>query len=399
MKKIFTSVIALLFAGSLSAQTNSITLTQSSYSSVNISTDTFGAFKAPFPPIAPGTDQYWDLASGIYDNIKYYSQQFTGSNTAFPSATFYEATRLHKMGSLDSVKFNSQRWSGITATGFQRMGESTDRQAIWLGQIGAAVNDSLVVLQQNAAYPTPYDLIKFPATYNSTWNSSFDVTFNMELTLSGQGLNKAPFVYKSHTDYMFTCPGWGTARVLLFDGTYGEDKVLMERIKGTTTDSFFLNGVPAPANVLTTLGLTQGKVSNNNFDELFRPNEVNALALYLYGADNTFTNIQSTEVHVQRLPFAASVKSVSADGSMALYPNPVNAARVVHIKLNTAANGNYSYRVTNITGQESASGTIAANGQNELSVVLPAAVTNGVYWLSLTDNKGKITVAPFRLAE
>lgn len=395
MRKTFTSIIAILFTGILSAQT-SITLSQGSYANLGIYTDTFGAFKSPYPQLTTGTNQFWDLSTGTYDNIKYYTQQYTGTNAAFPNASFYENTRLHKMGSYDSLKFYSKRWSGITASGFQRMGEETDRKAIWLGQFaGFTGTDSMVVLKQDSPYPTPYDLIKFPATYNSSWNNSFDVSFNMEFT--GLSYNHAPFVYKSHTAYTFTCPGWGKARVLNFDNTYGEAEVLMVRILGVTTDSFFLNGSPAPTNVLSALGLTQGKVSNNNFDELFRANEVNALALYLYGADATFTNIQSAQVHVQRVPFAESVNNISADGSMTLYPNPVGVTRTILVKLNEAARGNYQYKVSNIAGQQMADGSFTAYGQKVFPVTLPAEMANGVYWLTLINAEGKSTVAPFRL--
>jgi hypothetical protein len=139
-------------------------------------------------------------------------------------------------------------------------------------------------------------------------------------------------------------------------------------------------------------------VSNNYFDELFRINEVNALVLYLYGNDNTFTNMQSSQVHMLRL-WPASVKALSKDGSMALYPNPVGSERKLTIKLSHPSSANSEFKITRIDGAVVSSGKLSASGKNELEVLLPSTISNGIYWLTLTTEDGNMQVAPFSFSE
>lgn len=396
MKKLYAFSFALLSWATGKAQ---ITIDQSSYPALVIAADTFGSIQGGAPSLDTGTNREWDFTGVAYENVKYYSEQMTATNPNLPNATWWER-RSYKPGTLDSIRFQTRRWSGITPAGLMRIGEDMDRKAIWLGQFGGtfSAGDSLVILQQDVPYSPAYPLIKFPATYNSNWTAGFDFVVNMELTYANAGLNKAPFVYKSHIDYEFDIPGWGKALTKKFDGTLGEAEVLMERISGTTTDSFLLNGSPAPINILSSLGLTQNKVTNNYFDELFRINEVNALVLYLYGQDNTFQNVQSSQVQMLRL-WPANVKAVSKDGSMSLYPNPVNGDRKLTIKLSNPPSTNSDYKITRIDGAVVSTGKFAASGKNELEILLPASITNGIYWLTLTNNEGKTQVAPFSFAE
>ncbi|WP_276135227.1 T9SS type A sorting domain-containing protein [Polluticoccus soli] len=399
MKKLYAFAIAMLGAGAAFAQ---ITLTQSSYSSAVIGSDTFADAQLPVPQLAPGSAaQEWDFTGVQYSNTRYYSEQLQGTNSNLPGASWY-SSRNTKMGALDSLRLKTNRWSGITATGFMRIGETTERYAIGLGQFGAPfiASDSLVILAQDAPYSQPYPLIKFPATYNSSWQSTWSLTVNMELTFQAQSLTSAPFQYKSTTDYNFSVPGFGKASVILYDGSMTDFvDVLLERISGVTTDSFFLNGSPAPAPVLGALQLTQNKITNSYFAELFRPQEINALVLYTYGNDATYTNVSTAQIHILRIPFRTSVQSVSADGKMVLYPNPVGNSRAINVKLASTANGNYRYKLSQITGAVSGEGTVLANGSNELQINLPSTLANGVYWLTLSNDKGEVATAPFRVEQ
>ncbi|MCD6063712.1 MAG: Secretion system C-terminal sorting domain [Flavipsychrobacter sp.] len=396
MKKLYAFAMAVACAGTASAQ---ITLTQGSYSSAVIATDTFAGGELPLPPLTTGSAQLWDFTGVFYENVRYYSDQYQGTNPNLPDATWY-GSRSVKLGVFDSLRLKTQRWSGITSAGFMRIGESTERYAIALNQFGLGATDSLVILKQDAPYSAPYPLIKFPATYNSTWSSTFTLVINMELTIGSMSLNHAPFQYKSTTAYDFSVPGFGKAQIKLFDESISDEiDVLLERIGGVTTDSFLLNGAPAPSNVLNALQLTQNKVTSNYFAELFRPQEVNALVLYTYGSDATYASAKTSQFHMLRVPFRVSVQSVSADGKMVLYPNPVGNSRQINVKLGSTASGAYSYRLSQITGAVSGTGSIVANGSNELKIDLPATLANGVYWLTLSNEKGEIATAPFRLEE
>lgn len=394
MKRIFTSAFALFLAGNLSAQ---ITLDQAAYSNVNITSDTFGHINGTTPALDTGANILWDLTQVTYENVRYYSVQDVGSVAGFPTASFYGQRRY----SIDSLKFDSKRWSRISATGVERVGEEIKRQALSLKLIAPALNagtgDSIIVLEQNAAYSVPYPLIKFPATYGSSWSSTYSLSVNMNITLGTTYVNE-PMEYRTTTDWDFKVVGYGKVQMRRLDNTgYGEDDVLMLRITGTTKDSFFIGGTPAPHYILSAMNITQGKVTNNNFDELFRKNEVTALVLYSYG-NNNFTTANYGEIHQLRIPFPASVESVSADKKMVLYPNPIRGGQQLHVKLPAVKSGNYNYKISRIDGAIAATGFAAGNG-NELSVDLPSTLTGGVYWLSLYHNGDVVNVAPFSVNE
>jgi len=392
MKKIFTSTLLVLAAGAATAQ--SITLDQSSYTGMVVATDTFGRVTQSLQNLDTGQNKTWDFSTVIYENTTYYSEQVTGTHPAFPGAT-WNSGRRYTLGS-NSFQFDTKRWSGITANGLERIGEEIARQAIPLSGVvpGAASTDSLVVLQQDVPYSASYPLIKFPATFGSTWSATFDFEVDMQLTYGSYV--SAPFKYKVTTEYSFRCPGWGKAFITRkSDATYGEDKVLLVRIEGKTTDSFFVNGAPAPISLLTNLGLVQNKTANSYWDELFRDMEVNALVLYIYGS-NAFSNPSSAEIHQLRVPDPNSVKSISADGRMALYPNPVKAGGMLNIKLKNAPAGEYEYTLSSISGMTTAGGKTMAKGNEPMPVTLPQSLGSGIYWLTLRHNGEVVGTVPFR---
>lgn len=397
MNKIFTSAFITVACGGM-AVAQSITLNQNSYTGMVVASDTFGRVTQSLNNIDTGENKVWDFSTVIYENTTYYNEQIVTTNPTFPGATFHSGRR-YTLGS-NNFEFDTRRWSGITSVGFERIGESMERQAIPLVGVlpGALTTDSLVIKAQEVPYSASYPLIKFPATYNSTWSAKFDFEVEMELTYSTY--NHAPFKYKLTTEYAFRCPGWGKAFMVHKDdpSVFGEDNVLLVRIEGKTTDSFFLNGTPAPISFLTTMGLQQNKTANSYWDELFRDMEVNALVLYIYGS-NAFVNPSSAEIHQLRVPFPASVKSVSADGKMALYPNPVKTGGQLHIKLANTPAGEYQYTLSSISGIATASGKTMAKGNEPLPISLPESLGNGIYWLTLKHNGEVVGTAPFRYGE
>lgn len=398
MKKLYTLLLAAGLAASAQAQ---ITFTMSSFNHANV-TDTFMQITADRPVLEPSTtSQFFDFNFVGYGNTRYYSLQDVGTNPAFPDATFWE-NRGYQQGA-DS--FLSKRWSGVTASGITRFGESIERQVVRLNGVpGGTANDSLVILAQDAAYSTPYKLIPFPSTYGDSWNSDFYYEVNMELTL-GSTYQQAEFKQKTSVSYDFDAVGFGHFEMIKWDNGFGQAEVLMVRVASETVDSFFVNGAPAPTGLLTTLGLTQDRHSKIYFDELFREQEVNPLVLYNYGNDATYTNVTSNQVHQDRLAFAANVSELTrapyADGNEAkLFPNIWNTTTsAATLYLPAATAGTYTYSIANIEGKiiYKAKRDIETNGKAQLNITLPEGMVNGAYWLKLQNANGKeITVQPLR---
>ncbi|RYE25643.1 MAG: hypothetical protein EOP51_03410 [Sphingobacteriales bacterium] len=399
MKKLYTLLLATAATSIAQAQ---ITLNASSYTNVVITGDTTGVITADRPVLEPSaTAQLFDFTGIGYGNTRYYSLQATGANAAFPNAGFWE-NRGYQQGA-DS--FESKRWSGITPTGIVRFGESMDRQAISLrGVPGGTTNDSLIVLAQNSAYTTPYTLIPFPTTYGDSWSSDFSYDVNMELTL-GATYQQATFRQKTSVSYDFAANGFGHFEAIKVDNGYGQAEVLMVRVSSKGVDSFFVNGAPAPAGLLTTLGLTQNRTTFIYFDELFRPNEVSPLVLYNYGNDGTFTNVVSNSVHQDRMAFATNISEITRSGNLEgpeakLYPNVLDGQQnEINLYLPTAKAGNYTYAINNAEGKVvyQANTIIEKDGKAIVTIALPTNLINGAYWLRLSTAAGKeITVQPLR---
>jgi hypothetical protein len=398
MKKLYLLLFATTFAAGAQAQ---ITLNASAYTNLHITSDTFGEVTADRPVLEPlSTAQTFDYTGVGYGNTRYYSRQATGTNATFTNATYWE-DRGYKQGA-DS--FDSKRWSGVTANGIIRFGESMDRQVISLhGVPGGTSNDSLVVLAQDAAYSTPYRLIPFPATYGDSWGDDFSYDVNMELTL-GATYQQVAFKQKTSVSYDFAAAGFGHFDMIKLDNGFGQAEVLMVRVSSVSVDSFFVNGSPAPTGLLTTLGLTQNRQTKIYFDELFRANEVTPLVLYNYGSDATYTTVASNQVHQDRLAFAANVSELTkapyADGNEAkLFPNVLGANAEATLYLPNAATGNYTYVITNTEGKivYKASRLVEKDGKAQLNIALPTNMINGAYWLKLYTATGKeITVQPMR---
>lgn len=404
MKKIFTVFCSCVLATSAHAQ---ITFDANSFANLVVTSDTFGKISNSAPVLTTGANQQYNMLGLAYMSTKYYSEQLTGANP-FASGNGFNEGRGYEHGTL---KFDSKRWSAMTANGIERFGEEVPRQAlslVALGVPGAVSTDSLIILAQNAPYTVPYAIIKFPSTYQSTWNTDFSYTVNMELTFAGGGYNAAPMQLKVRTQYDFEIVGWGHAELALLDGTFGECDVLMERISATTIDSLFINGAPANGTVTGYFGFTQNRTSNLYFDELFRVNEVNALVLYNYGSDASFTNVADSRVHQLRVPFATSVPNVAPltyNGEMNLYPNPVEKGETLNMYMPPALyaqTGAYKYTVCDIMGRTLASGTVQGGQRNTgftLPVQIPGKLASGNYWLTVYDGNSKLAVTPFALAD
>jgi hypothetical protein len=406
MKSLFTVLFstAVLAAPATHAQ---IVFNSSTFNNVIVTTDTLGRLSGSYPNVTTGANQNIDMTGIAYDNTRYYSEQFVGPNP-FAQGTGYDEARGYEHGRL---KFDTRRWSAVTANGLERFGEVMPRQAISLSAVpGAGANDSLIIPAQNAAYTTPYQLIKFPSTYQDQWSSDFSYTVNMEMQAPGLGYVGTPVQLKVRTQYAFEIIGWGHVDLLLLDNTFGQSDILFERIAGSTIDSIFFNGAVANSTEAAMFGFTQNRTSKTYFDEFLRVNEVTPLVLFNYGADQTYSNPTDVRVHQLRVPFATSVSNITyaAPGdAVSVYPNPAKKGVTLNVYLPPAithqVSGNYQYTVCDLIGRTLAQGTTAGDVRSlsgfTLPVAIPEHVAPGTYWISVFDGGRKLTSTPFVLGQ
>lgn len=389
MKSILTlSLLAL--AASASAQ---ITLNQASYGSWMPQTAT--AYRLDpnmtYPTLTSSTNASWDLSNVTYDttNIRsYYEGPF--SDPAFPNATFYD-TITYPVGA--ALSYGVQEAGLLGANGFQFIGQKIPRQSFSLAPATGGANDSMTFPAQNITYSSPRTAIAFPATMGSSWNSNYSFTTNFNLTVAAYNLNNTPCQRKTMVSYTNNVIGWGTLRVKDSNGVATAPmNVLMVKTVMHQVDSFFLAGSPAPPQLLTPFGLSQGFKTDRYFYDFLRAGERMPLFSALY-RDSTFSplNVERMDVHVERLT-PLGIASLDMQNGVKAYPNPVKG-QTVNLEIE-GHNGNLlSYTLMNMAGQVVGQGTLTPTaGAAQLKA--EALATPGIYYLQLTKGSNPIAVLP-----
>lgn len=392
MKKVFT---CLCVASSIAAHAQ-ITLNQSSFGSSYVGTDSarISSSTATLPNFAPATNANWDLTGMAYD-MSGYSLVFRNaiSSNAFPGGTQADSMYYPINAQVGGYEFG---WvSGVTSNGFEYFGERIFRQPISLSSLTMSPTDSIVFHEQNVVYSSPRQVIAFPATMGSTWGKTFNYTTNFSLTVAAYSINNAPCQRKTYVTYTDTVKGWGTMKVNGFNGTSasGNMNVLMVKHSEIQVDSFFLNGAPAPAQLLSAFGLTQGQSIETNTVGFYRAGELMPLANVVY-LNSSFaqSQIDYVEVHTQRLSSPTSIATVSKYGKVGIFPNPLKG-NVLTVSIEDKSVRALQYDIININGQVVAKGNLDMNSGNGY-INLSNSPANGIYYVRLYEAGALLTTLP-----
>ncbi|RYE24899.1 MAG: T9SS type A sorting domain-containing protein [Sphingobacteriales bacterium] len=372
MKKIFTFSALSLMALGANAQ---VTLTQSSYAGFS-STAAVGHMGVSGLTLGmPANNSVWDLSTVNYDPYVSTIRQSL-SISSLPQATFGEYSGY----GFGSFGYGVTLAEGITANGYQRFGEEIHRQAYGLGTLTGNINDSLIFNEQVVAYSSPRNMIAFPATAGSSWQSVYNYATDFNVTIASYMLNNTPckrVTYVEHTD---TVKGWGQMRlkVPLSTDPTGYMDVLAVEATIKVKDSFFLNGSPAPAPMLSAFGLTQGQIENSYYTYYYRADEINPL-LKLEFADANRTPVTSGQTSFTNLPL--NVKNVLLSKTIQMYPNPSTDGNIT-LKANELNSGNWTFELVNVAGQKVATGHLSVN--NGTATFNIGKNVAGTYYLNMT---------------
>jgi hypothetical protein len=238
--------------------------------------------------------------------------------------------------------------------------------------------DTLYIPGQTSIYSSPLGRIPFPATYGSTWQSSYHFDVNYELSYAAFSLLHEPGTKRTYTERSDTVKGWGKMRVkdasglpsLWFD-------VLQVQTTEIRTDSFFLNGVPPPLALLSALSIIQGKTDTFYTQYYYRKREVRPLATVTY-TDASFTHPVKAIIHRQRL--TTGVPVIDELPAILVYPNPARNKHV-HVHL-PRPHQDYYYTLMSISGQQIASGSLSSS-VIDVSVPLPEFIGSGIYIMAI----------------
>ncbi|HTB31108.1 MAG TPA: T9SS type A sorting domain-containing protein [Bacteroidia bacterium] len=366
---LFLIAVSLLASNYLSAQ---ITLTQSSYASNLIGTDTLAYTKVitSFPTLTSMTNASWDMTS-VSDT------SFYGLVRRVPTSTYEFADSNYYLFGPFLYQGNEQY--SVTSSGLQDFGIVIPRTAYSLTSYTGGVHDSLIINKQNSLNSNPANVIGFPATYNGSWSSNYERNFDCSLTVAAFSYNNAPTVVKLYVKENDTVKGWGQMRdknLASVVSPYFD--VLQVQTTINAIDSFFINGSPAPTAVLNAFGFTQGMITVDYYQSYFRAGAVTPLAQVSY-KNASFSAPTSATTMIS--DFTAGIANIATSQSSNVYPNPAGSQITITVSGNSQSN---HVAVYDISGRMM--GTYLM--RNDMLNISTQSFNAGMYFYKIYDNGG-----------
>jgi len=162
-----------------------------------------------------------------------------------------------------SITANSKDYYELSSSGLAYLGKYVPQVALSYPALGGSVT---FPAQSIVASSKIYDPA-LPLHYNDADSAkNITLTYNMTLSAPLLGLNNTPGTQKTTVSYTDKAIGWG--KLQLKGYTDPLDVVVVKRTY-TTTLNYFIAGSPAPAALLTVIGLTDGATDTTTTYEFF----------------------------------------------------------------------------------------------------------------------------------
>lgn len=228
-------------------------------------------------------------------------------------------------------------YEGFDALGFNQLGSVVQAQSFPLTAITGGPSDALSIPAQNIVVNTLR--VPLPLTSTTRVTRTNRVLNNSLLTVQLLGLSQAPFRYVQRITTVDSVAGWGTVRIPVAGRTTGSAPIptLLVQRRTIQQDSFYLNGQPAPAVILTALGQTQGGISRGYNQYFYRQNAAQYVLGFSY-ASNSFTAPNAVSYSAEAtIPLAVAAARESAVGGLTAWPNPATRGQELTITLAAVA--------------------------------------------------------------
>ena len=223
--------------------------------------NTFQAAVATLSVPVAGENQNWDFSTlaETSSSIGGGTNFLVPGNPAYPTATFaFASTSTYKAGANASPGFAATNFYEISDAGYYTLGFSQNAAtAISITSLGATINYSA----QNLTYTgtTKYPNILFPMKYGTAPNITSGIVFASNYTVNAPafGLINTPGQTKLTSSVTIEIIGSGIANLK----GIGQVRVLLTKNTWSDKANYFLGGAPAPAALLSNLGITDGGVT------------------------------------------------------------------------------------------------------------------------------------------
>ena len=230
-------------------------------------------------------------------------------------------------------------------------------------------------------------IINFPLTYEDVVVSEYSMSVDFTISITPYGLTNAPATKVTHHVQNDSVIGWGSLVVPhVKDGEGASvpyDVLLIKRVT-TSLDSLYLYGQPAPEALLTAFGIVQGSVSSSNRLMFWRENS--RILLLSMGLNNSFSNVLSANYDLDTELSSTSINTSDDNNSdLVVFPNPVK--NNLNIRLSDGINGAFKISIIDIYGNSVVNSHFESNTH---SLELPKNITNGTYFVRVSDETGRI---------
>jgi hypothetical protein len=370
--------LGLLATGLTASAQSAITLNQSNFPVLPTTVDVYNQVNNVGGVALPvtGANQAWDYRTLVS------TSQSSGSYSA-PTATppFAGTTRTYTYSlPLGPLSIRGLSAQGLSATGLRYLGYQIPLQRFGLAPVTGSTTDSLVVTAQTV--PVNASIFTFPTTTGTVNRQSYRTGTTGLLTVGAVGLNRVPLRLVQRIVATDSVAGWGTLRVPTTTGGSAATPVLLLRRRMVEVDSFYLAGQPAPALLLTALGLQQGAAIRNYSDAFYRANSSQAMAQFYYTAAN-YQTLQSVSYSREASLLATKPSLAAAVGGLSAFPNPL-AGSPLTIAAGNGSRQAVSLTVRDVLGRRQA---VAAARTGESTTVLDG-LPAGIYLLEVASLDG-----------
>ncbi len=314
-----------------------------------------------------GNNLNWDYSTLV--PIQTYTNHYVNANSIlFSNATLKDTTNTSLIIPGRSFTYTGYYLENIDY--FAYLGREIFEQKYNISAVTGGANDSAKFQYQYQINAQPISTIKYPLTFQTSWNSIFSESVDFSLSIASASLYNAPCLKTTYYNRKDTVIGWGNMKIPTISGSIEKPVLMLKRIVNMV-DSFFVAGSPAPNTLLSAFGLTQGMQTSSNRYVFWYKKSVYPLMIINFGSNN-FTAPTSVFFDGD----AISTKIDEFDNNISIYPNPTSDL------INISGIYNAHIMLYDIDGKMIYSEKIE---KNKTSINL-SNINNGIYILRIIEN-------------
>lgn len=334
-------------------------------------------FKTDIIPPSSGSNQNWDLTNldATHAMIEDY---INASGDNFYKDAFHF---IFKEYSLNRFLYESNDFYSIDDQGYYKIGRRITENVIPLEFHTGGADDILKILKGDYPIEGRSDIIKFPLEYEKTWTENYKMVVDYELSIAAYEVIESPGEIITYVNETRTVVGSGKLTIL--DKPNKEDilltiDALLIKSEIIKSDSIFLGNQPAPTQLLSALGLTQGVTNTEVYYDYYASGYGQSVASY---------NMKEGYVSFKYLSHGlTSVVSDSKD-KFNIFPNPVKIGS--NVSLDNSENLVSRITISDQSGKRLFSKDVL-NSFKTINIKLPSTISTGVYILLASDTKGNV---------